>query len=356
MASLTTLKCPEYGCYFMVSGQEQDAAELTEFMSTHKYSKHSKNFADTVLGRLPPEILLMILGYVVPDCKNCFRQRYLLNLGLVCKKLNQLTKAAEFYREVTLSAGSLHCAGSLHYRCPIPELQDLDKMLATSGAKLKTIKRVTVEHCKRQLQTYTATVNHFCAEENIKRLFHRTIEKCGSSIENICIEYNRFHEVSEVLQTFNRFLNPPALVNLTFKRGRYTATLQLDNDSGHKPLFSRIHGLSVKVDYSEGKRSLTKDKKFGNFFADPFEGCLRRFRFLTHLTPSESKKLKTKMWQTNTHHHSEKIVKDRACCGNDHLELMVERRDGKIAHALNQELHNLMEKLTDSNTKDIWKY
>ena len=49
-----------------------------------------------------------------------------------------------------------------------------------------------------------------------------------------------------MLQTFNRFLNPPALVNLKFERGEYTVAFQLTNESQDGP-FSRIDELSIKV-------------------------------------------------------------------------------------------------------------
>ena len=96
MASLSTFKCPEGDCNVTMIGQGEDATELTEFMSLchNKYSKHRKNFEHTDLGRLPPEILIKILGYVVQDCKKCYHQRYRLGVGSVCKKLNQLAKEA----------------------------------------------------------------------------------------------------------------------------------------------------------------------------------------------------------------------------------------------------------------------
>lgn len=76
---------------------EVDPAEL---MSVH--NTDSMSFEETNLGRLPPEILLKIFGYVVPNCKNCFRQRDLLKMGMVCKNLNELTKTSDLYREIRL--------------------------------------------------------------------------------------------------------------------------------------------------------------------------------------------------------------------------------------------------------------
>ena len=72
-------------------------------MLVHKDLKHRKSFEKTQLGSLPQEILIMILGYVVPDCNKCFLQRDLLKLGSVCKKLNELVKISDLYKEINLS-------------------------------------------------------------------------------------------------------------------------------------------------------------------------------------------------------------------------------------------------------------
>ena len=45
-------------------------------MKFHTNSKHGEIFEKTNLGRLPPEILLHILGYVVPSNKLWFQQQH----------------------------------------------------------------------------------------------------------------------------------------------------------------------------------------------------------------------------------------------------------------------------------------
>ena len=90
IASLLYFKCPEDECNLTISGA--NTAECKEIMLFHKDLSHRKSFECTQFGRMPPEIMLKILGYVVQDCKKCFLQRDLLRVGSVCKKLNQLTK------------------------------------------------------------------------------------------------------------------------------------------------------------------------------------------------------------------------------------------------------------------------
>ena len=117
MAPKPVFKCPEDGCGMYMVGV--DATEWEEFIPFHKYLKHSKNFEKTDLGRLPMEVLLKILGYVVTDCKDCFLQRDLLRLGMVCKKLNQLTKLPDFYKQIQLS----------DVCCPLPSSDVFDRMI-----------------------------------------------------------------------------------------------------------------------------------------------------------------------------------------------------------------------------------
>ena len=91
MAPIPSLKCPEKGCDFTVIGH--DVEELMECLQVHKHSKHFFN-----LGGLPNEILIKILGYVVPECKDCFQQRDIIKLASVSKRLNGLVRAPDFYR------------------------------------------------------------------------------------------------------------------------------------------------------------------------------------------------------------------------------------------------------------------
>ena len=61
---------------------------------------------------LPHEILVKILSYIVPDCKNCFRQREILKLGRVCKRMNELVRDASLYKEIRL----------INSCCPLPSI------------------------------------------------------------------------------------------------------------------------------------------------------------------------------------------------------------------------------------------
>ena len=104
MASVSNLKCTEFGCSMAISGQ--DETELYQIMEGHKYAKHCKIFEETNLGRLPNEILLKIVHYAlagIDNSKTYLKQRNLFKLGSVCKRLNDLTRGAEFYRDITLT-------------------------------------------------------------------------------------------------------------------------------------------------------------------------------------------------------------------------------------------------------------
>ena len=135
----------------VISGVNAD--ELEDIILVHKRVIHRKIFEETRLGKLPPEIMLKILGYVTPDCRKCFRQRDLLRLGTVCKKLNQLTKTADLFREIRLTD---EC-------CPLPTDEVLARMLEKSGAKTRKI-----------VCNYTS-----------RELLSVALESCGDSIEEI---------------------------------------------------------------------------------------------------------------------------------------------------------------------------
>ena len=122
MTSTLSLGCPEKGCEVRVIGY--DAEELTEMLKFHKHSKHWN------LGRLPNEILIKILGHVVPDCKECFRQREILRLGSVSKRFYELTRAAVLYRDINLT----HCDDH-----PTPPMTMIYRIIEASGPQLKKL-------------------------------------------------------------------------------------------------------------------------------------------------------------------------------------------------------------------------
>ena len=81
MTEEPSFRCPEQGCKMFMGGVSE--AEWVELLLVHKDLNHRNTFKETNLGKLPPEILLKILQYIIPDCKRCFIQRDLLKLGLV---------------------------------------------------------------------------------------------------------------------------------------------------------------------------------------------------------------------------------------------------------------------------------
>ena len=102
MTEEPSFRCPEQGCKMFIGGVSE--AEWVELWQIHKDLNHRKTFKETDFGKLPPEILLKILQYIIPDCKErCFIQQDLLKLGLVCKELNEAVKAPELYREIILT-------------------------------------------------------------------------------------------------------------------------------------------------------------------------------------------------------------------------------------------------------------
>ena len=179
------------------------ATELLEIKSRHKDMNHRKRFEETKLGSLPPEILLKIMGYLVPDCKSCFLQRDLLRLGSVCKKLNHLTKVTDFYKEIKLSD---EC-------CPLPTTQALGAMLEKSGSKLKKI-----------------VCNYKC-----KELLSIAVLQCGDTIQEIHVEDFgkeaipfKWRKWSCMLNDMNR-LNPTLLTHIQFKNINFTFKTETNN-------------------------------------------------------------------------------------------------------------------------------
>ena len=76
---------------------------------------------DGILG-LPHEILSKILSYIVPDCKNCFKQREILKLGRLCKRMNELVRDASLYKEMRL----------INSCCPLPSISNFCEIIDRS--------------------------------------------------------------------------------------------------------------------------------------------------------------------------------------------------------------------------------
>ena len=94
-ACVPCIKCLEDGCELMIIGV--DAGRLMDY---HANAEHRISFGETGMGTLPDEILIKILGYLVPNCKVCFHNWDILKLGSVCKWLNRLIKAEGWYRTI----------------------------------------------------------------------------------------------------------------------------------------------------------------------------------------------------------------------------------------------------------------
>ena len=207
-------ECPFDGCNTIIIGNDWKT-----LMKFHIDSNHGIRFEETNLGRLPPEILIMILQYMVIEDQNCFQQRYILRLGLVCKKLNEITKWPELYREVRL----------IEYTdtaCPTPFFK---KFIKSSGSQLRNI----LLHGK-----------------NTKLLTH-TLKNCGNTLQHVIVEDKTLAGIATMLgQIMN--LTPAALKDLEFFQDSAhlnRLSFRVAQVKSDAPLFSRISGLMTDFDY-----------------------------------------------------------------------------------------------------------
>ena len=210
MSDTLSFKCPEDGCPIDASGVNDE--ELTEIILVHKKVKHRKSFEYTHLGMLPPEIMLMILGYVVPDCKNCFLQRDLLRLGSVCKRLNKLTKTADLYKDIRLTD---EC-------CPLPTVSTFAAIIENCGAKLARIR---------------------CNYKS-KDLLSVALQRCGDVIEEIQVGnmnvWSSLHVPSKILLDIKKW-NPKSLNLIKFRN----ITFKINKKTKKELFYSRIYGLNI---------------------------------------------------------------------------------------------------------------
>ena len=233
MTEEPSFRCPEQGCKMFMGGVSE--AEWVELWQIHKDLNHRKTFKETDFGKLPPEILLKILQYIIPDCKRCFIQRDLLKLGLVCKErcfiqqdllklglvckeLNEAVKAPELYREITLT----------DLCCKLPSKQVFGKMMERSGSRLTKI-----------------TCNFKCRD-----LLKTAVIHCGNSLQEIHVEEpeicSSLERPAYMLQDISN-QNPTALVKIRFQN----ITFLLKRAAGfNKPLFERIHELKISWDWT----------------------------------------------------------------------------------------------------------
>ena len=215
---MSSFKCPMESCEMFMSGVSE--AEWLEYLPIHKKLAHRNTFEETELGRLPPEILLKILGYIVPDCKRCFLQRDLLKLGSVCKRLNEIIKAPDLYKEINLSD---EC-------CPLPTKKVFEKMVEQSGSQLKRIRG-----------------NYKCRD-----LLSIAVTKCGNVLQEIHVEepkeYSSLEVPADMMLDISR-LNPLALIKMRFQNVSFELTRKM-RGKGEKQLFERIHELSISWNFN----------------------------------------------------------------------------------------------------------
>ena len=121
----------------------------------------------------------------------------------MCRKFNELTKVADFYKEIKLSD---EC-------CSLPTPQVLAQMLNKSGSKLKKI--VCSYKCEYLL--YVAVAN---CRDTIREIH---VEDFGS-IRRLDIASNMMRDIDR--------LNPKSLVNIRFKNITFTLSRKMGNEPG----------------------------------------------------------------------------------------------------------------------------
>ena len=177
-------------------------------MNLHKQLRHNN------LRRLPNEILVKIIGYVVPDCKDCFQQREILKLSSVSKWFNELVKAADFYREIKIGYCDHH---------PTPPISIIYKILRYGGSQLKNIKCKLPQNCDITFWRFTQNTWARSFPE-----YTRWLSKCLTSAEE---------------------LNHVALIHLEMQTYVGDAKLAATVRRGKQPLSKRFQSLQIDACY-----------------------------------------------------------------------------------------------------------
>ena len=204
-------ECPYDGCTTIIMGNDWKT-----LMKFHTDCKHGSRFEETNLGRLPLEILIKIIWYDMPESFEC-QQRYFLSLASVCKKLNEVIKCPELYRELNL-----------------PE---------TRALSVPFFKKM-IRDCGSQLRKFT------CGGKN-ERLLLPTLKKCGDTLREVHVNGKTPVGIADRLVQISK-LNPTALKHLQFNditrtiEGNLALTLDQRNSDEH--LISRIVGLTIDFD------------------------------------------------------------------------------------------------------------
>ena len=219
-------------------------------MRLHTDSKHGESFEKTNLGRLPPEILLHILGYVVPDCNICFRQKYILKLGMVCKQLNEVVKSPELYRElvtVVRHPGVCLSGGSYRTRTFVSK-SFFEKIIKNSGSCLR---KITFGHT-----SWTKMILY-------------SLRNRGDIIQEIIEEVITTKTIPKRLKKLSE-INPTALSHLQFDTGFHRIGIlefTLAQKKSGESFYSRIVGLTVGVACTRSVIFLERMEKMATLIA-----------------------------------------------------------------------------------------
>ena len=231
-------RCLYENCDIVIMGN--DSKNLMKF---HIDSKHGVSFEKTNLGRMPPEILLRILGYVVPDCRTCFQQKYILELGSVCKKLNEIIKSPELYRELIHKdfLASFHSASN--YCNPAVEI---------------VTERLSQSFFEKMIKNHGSQLRKITFGEGKEKMILHSLKTRGDTIQEIYEIGIKHKKISRRLTQISR-INPVALSRLVFDvncsnspLGDFVSPIYfplvaftLSQKRSKEPLHSRIRELKV---------------------------------------------------------------------------------------------------------------
>ena len=234
MISIPSFIYPRRECEVIVSGH--DTEDLTEMLTLHKHSKLCN------LGRLPNEILIKIFGYVVPNCKTCFRQREILRLGSVSKRFNELIKSAELYREINLTYCPDHP--------PFPTTM-INRIIQGNVSQMKTL---ICEIPENQIDAFGYDYLHFKVKSFI--FLHQELAKL-------------LEDVSQ--------LNPTALTHLEVRTNtprHHSVNFILTKKNNSEPFFERLQSMRINFE----------DMSFCEYWAILAVGALACIQSLDQMT------------------------------------------------------------------------